>query len=170
MSKIKFEREAMGTRVTVDSYFTDNGIYTSKNFTRELHGKVQGISHSVVGGSHSNGVLENAINNVVIISRNMMIHYELIWSDSINNSLWPMSMAIMFTYTTILPKYILACLQRKFGQGPIPLIFPYIIHIHGGALNMSWNQDFRMGKSCLGGCQGIGEINVWEHLFCIPEQ
>ena len=56
ISKIKFERENMGSGVPVDIYSTDNGIYTSKDFTIELHVKVQGIRHSGVGGQHHNGV------------------------------------------------------------------------------------------------------------------
>ena len=34
MYNIKFEREAMGTGVPVESYSTDNGIYNSKEFIR----------------------------------------------------------------------------------------------------------------------------------------
>ena len=65
MSKINIDREAMGAGVPVDRYSTDSGIYPSKYFTRGLHGEVQGIRRSTVGGYHHNGVAENAINNVV---------------------------------------------------------------------------------------------------------
>ena len=41
ISKIDFEREAMGAVFTVESYSTDNVIYTSKDFTIELHVKGQ---------------------------------------------------------------------------------------------------------------------------------
>ena len=46
----------MGSGFLVDIYPKDNGIYTSKEFTRELHGKVQGINHIVVVVHHHNGV------------------------------------------------------------------------------------------------------------------
>ena len=39
MPKLKFEREEMGAGVPLERYSTDNSIYTSKEFTRELNGK-----------------------------------------------------------------------------------------------------------------------------------
>ena len=81
----------MGAVVPVESYSTDNVIYTYKDFTRYLHGKVQGISRSGVGGNHHNGISENAINNVVIIAINMMINSALMWSDDSEKSLWNMA-------------------------------------------------------------------------------
>ena len=74
MYKLKSEIEDMGEGVPVESYSTDNGIYMSKEFTRDMYRKVQGIRHSVVEGYHHNGVAENVIKNVVIIARTMMIH------------------------------------------------------------------------------------------------
>ena len=61
VSKIDFEREAMGAGVPVESYSTNNDIYNSKYFNRDLHGKVQIIRHILVGCHHHNGVAENAI-------------------------------------------------------------------------------------------------------------
>ena len=57
MSKLNFKRDSMREIVPVESYSTDNGIYTSKGFTKEFHGKFQGISNSVLGGHHHNGVV-----------------------------------------------------------------------------------------------------------------
>ena len=68
-------------------------MHTTKEFTRELHVKVQVIRHSVVGGHHHNGVADNAINDLVIIARTMMIHSELSWPDSSEIILCPMDMA-----------------------------------------------------------------------------
>ena len=55
ISNLKFEREAMGLGVPVESYSTYNGIYTSKEFTLELHEKGQVIRHNILGGHHYNG-------------------------------------------------------------------------------------------------------------------
>ena len=49
MSNLKFEREAMDSGVPVESYYTDNGIYTSKDFTRDMYCKGQVIRKSGVG-------------------------------------------------------------------------------------------------------------------------
>ena len=64
----------------------------------------------------------------------------------------------------------MVCLQSKFGQVQIPLIVTYRILIHDYSLHMAYNQDFRMGTSCLSGCQVLGGINIWELLLCIPAQ
>ena len=66
----------------------------------------------------------------------------------------------LLTYTTILPKYPVACLQRKFGQGPSPLISTHRMIIHGDAMNMYWDQGYRMGKFCLSGCKSLGDLNI----------
>ena len=103
MPKLKFEREALGAGVPVESYSTDNAIYTSKDFTTELHDKDQGIRHNIVGVYHNNGVSDNENKNVVIIARTMMIHAALMWSDAIEKSLCTISMTHAFhlhNYTT----------------------------------------------------------------------
>jgi hypothetical protein len=65
ISKLKYERETMGTGVQVQTFSSDNGFYTSKAFMKELHTKGQGIKDSGVGGHHHNGVAENFIKNAV---------------------------------------------------------------------------------------------------------
>jgi hypothetical protein len=55
-SKLKYEREAMSTGVQLHSYSSDNGFYTSREFTKELHIMGQGIKHSGVEGHHHNRV------------------------------------------------------------------------------------------------------------------
>ena len=67
----------MGARVPVERYSTDNGIYNSKEFTREMHVKGQGIRHIGVVGRHHNGVEENTIKNLVIIFITVMVHAAL---------------------------------------------------------------------------------------------
>ena len=57
-----------------------------------MHSKVQGINHSEVGGHKRNGVADNAMNNVVVLARTMMIHTVLRWNYSNEKSLWPMDM------------------------------------------------------------------------------
>ena len=93
ISKLKFENEAMGAGVPVESYSTDNGISNSKEFTRYLHVKGQGIRHSEVGGCHHNGISYNAIKNVVRIDITMMVHSALRCPDAREKILWIMYMA-----------------------------------------------------------------------------
>ena len=91
-SKLKFEREAMSVGVQVDSYCTDNGIYTSQEFLDELGKQDQTIRLSGVGGHHQNGVSENAIKNVVRTTRTMMIHAALRWPEQADKKLWPLAL------------------------------------------------------------------------------
>ena len=86
-----------------------------------------------------------------------------VWISSVP-WLCPMS----FTYTTILPTYLVVFIQSNFVKVPIRNIIPYRMIIHGFALHMSCNQDCRMGTSWLSGCQGLGEINTLETLLYIP--
>ena len=93
MYKLKFEREAMGVGFPVNIYSTYNVIYSYKEFNRDLHVKFQVIRHSGVGGHHHNWVAYNEINNVVRISRTMMIHATLRCNYYSENILCPMDMA-----------------------------------------------------------------------------
>ena len=83
----------MGAGVSVDRYSKDNVIYTSKELNRDLHGKVQVIRHSGVGGQHQNLVEYNKIKNLVRISGTMMINAALRCTDASDKILCPMDMA-----------------------------------------------------------------------------
>jgi hypothetical protein len=75
--KLKFEWEAMGTGVQVKDYSSDNGVYTSKEFMKEVHTKGQGIKHSGVGGHHHKGVTKTIIKNDVWLAHTMIIQSAL---------------------------------------------------------------------------------------------
>ena len=60
-SKLRFEREAASAGVTVQSYCTDNGVYTSKDILDALSKEGQDIRFSGIGAHHQNGVSENSI-------------------------------------------------------------------------------------------------------------
>jgi hydrogenase maturation factor HypF (carbamoyltransferase family) len=91
-SKLMYEREAMSTGVQVQSYSSDNGVSTSKEFMKELHTKGQGIKRSGVGSHHHNGVAKTSIKNVVQLDCIMMIHVALRWPNISEKELWPMAM------------------------------------------------------------------------------
>ena len=64
-AKTSFERTLLEMGVTVDGYHTDNGVFKSHAFTRELAENFQTIRFSGVGAKWQNGVAENAIKIVV---------------------------------------------------------------------------------------------------------
>ncbi len=63
-AKLKFEREAASVGIKIQSYMSDNGVFTSKDFVHELDQAAQTIRHRGVGGHHHNGPAENASKNV----------------------------------------------------------------------------------------------------------
>ena len=62
---------------TIQSYTTDNGVYTAKDFTLELERQGQSHQLSGVGAHHQNGPAENAIKNVSRKARIFMLHAAL---------------------------------------------------------------------------------------------
>ena len=103
-SKLNFEREATTCGVTVQAYHTDNGIFTSKEFMRELAEKGQGIKFSGVSAQFQNGAAENAIKIVVRNARTMMIHATLRWPGFVEKDLWPQALSHAAYLYNITPK------------------------------------------------------------------
>ena len=92
LSKMKFEREAMGLGVEIKRYYTDNGVYTSKDFLKKITSENQTIRHSGVGDHHHNGVDEELIGNIVRSPRSILWHESLRWPHQSKKDLWPMEM------------------------------------------------------------------------------
>ena len=91
--KMMFERNAREHGVTVQNYRTDNGIYTSREFLRELSEQGQGLTVSGVDAHWQNGAAEGAINIVVAKARTMLLHAALRWPDAFDKSLWPLALS-----------------------------------------------------------------------------
>ena len=92
-SKMRFEREALACGVSVKAFHTDNGVFTSKEFLRELGEKGQGITLSGVSAQFQNGAAENGIKIVVRNARTMMLHAALRWPGYAEKDLWPMALS-----------------------------------------------------------------------------
>ena len=122
----------MGSGVTVQSYSSDNGIYTSKDFTREMHGNFQGIKHSGVGVKNHNGVAQNANNNLVRLARTTMIHTALRWYDAIQKSLCTIDIAHsvhVHNHTTHISSVLYPeelCTSYKFSHSYLHNFHPWV--------------------------------------------
>jgi len=92
-SKLSFERICMEAGITVTSYHTDNGIFHSTEFLKELHEKGQGIKMSGVSAQFQNGAAENTIKNTVAKACTMMFHSALRWPDPADQNLWPYALS-----------------------------------------------------------------------------
>ena len=60
-AKQSFERSAIEYGVNVEAYHSDNGVFTAKEFMKELTEKGQGIRLSGSGAHFQNGFVENGI-------------------------------------------------------------------------------------------------------------
>jgi transposase InsO family protein len=92
-SKTAFERKAQDLGVPIESYHTDNGIYSSVAFTKEIAANYQQIKFSRVGAKWQNGVAENAIKILIYKAQAMMIYASLMWPDAKDETLWPMAVS-----------------------------------------------------------------------------
>ena len=79
--------------VQVKEYHTDNGIFKSQAYVKEIIEKQQKIRYSGVGAKWQNGVAEGGIRIIVSRARTMMIHAALLWPETANDSLWPLAVS-----------------------------------------------------------------------------
>ncbi|MGH3054777.1 MAG: hypothetical protein ACRDL7_07350, partial [Gaiellaceae bacterium] len=68
--------------VHIQNYRGDNGVFTSRDFRRQLELQHQGLTLSGVGAHHQNGVAERAIKTVTTHARIMMLHAALRWPEA----------------------------------------------------------------------------------------
>jgi len=92
-TKINFEQVAMEASVTVTTYHTDNGIYQSSEFLKDLHTKGQGIKMSGVSMQFQNGAVENVIRRTVVRAHTIMLHATLWWPEVKDQCLWPYALS-----------------------------------------------------------------------------
>ena len=92
-SKMKFECYALHSGVRICGYHTDNSIYTSSKFMKELASQGQGLKLSRVDAKFQNGKAENAIKIVTQCAWTMMIHAGLCWPKMYDKELWPMALS-----------------------------------------------------------------------------
>ena len=102
-SKLRFERMAADAGIRVHAYHTDNGIYQSDEFLRELQDKGQGIKMSGVSAQFQNGAAEAIIKSIVQSARTMMLHANLRWPEVADESLWPYALQYAVYLHNIMP-------------------------------------------------------------------
>ena len=92
-AKENFERLAMQLGIDISSYHTDNGIFNSQRFIKEIADNHQSIRYSGVGAKWQNGVAEGAIRILVSKARTLMIHAALHWPEAEDATLWPLALS-----------------------------------------------------------------------------
>ncbi len=111
-SKLVFERMAADVGVKILSYHTDNGIYRSEEFLKELKEKGQGIKMSGVSAQFQNGAAESIIRSVIQSARTMMIHANLRWPEVSDETLWTYALKHAVHLHNVMP-------QEETGYSPL---------------------------------------------------
>lgn len=90
-AKHSFERTCGFAGIDIDGYRSDQGIFKSEAFQKDLKVHGQTIDFSAVGGKHQNGAAERAIRTISDLARANLLHAQLHWPDKTDLSLWPMA-------------------------------------------------------------------------------
>ena len=91
-SKHQFEFDAAQCGVNIQTYHTDNGIFTSSGVRRDLQASDQHLRLSGVGAHFQNSLAERAIQTVHNSARAMMLHLSIHWPDQYDPNLWPFAL------------------------------------------------------------------------------
>ena len=79
--------------MAIKGYHTGNGIFNGSEFMENLLNNQKNMRFSGAGASHQNGSKDCAINTVVTMERNVLMHAALICSeDTFTTELWPTAM------------------------------------------------------------------------------
>jgi hypothetical protein len=91
-AKHDFEHLAATRNVEVKHYHADNGRFAEKLFTEDVKGSNQRITFCGVGAHHQNGITENTVKQLTLISRTLLVHAQDRWPEYISTMLWPFAL------------------------------------------------------------------------------
>ena len=90
--KHDFEHYAATRDVKVKAYHADNGRFAERSFTDDVKRLFQRITFYGVGAHHQNGITENAIKRLTLVSRTLLVHAQSFWPEYISTMLWPFAL------------------------------------------------------------------------------
>ena len=104
-------------RLLVKHYHSDNGVFTAEMFTDACKEDGQSQSFSGVGAQHQNAEAERAIQTVVYMAREFMIHAALNWGEdgSDDIALWSFALDHAAYLYNQIP-------QRESGIAPLEMV------------------------------------------------
>ena len=91
-AKHEFEHLAATRGVKVKHYNADNGRFAEQTFLSDVKKCMQRITFCGVGAHHQNGISENAIKQLTLISRTLLVHAQRYWPEYITTMLWPFAL------------------------------------------------------------------------------
>ena len=87
-SKREYESFCKWYNRTVESYCTDNGVFTSKEFTNDLTDSNQHHTVCGVGAHWQNSIAETCIGHIQNLGRTMLLHGISMWLDKVTVQFW----------------------------------------------------------------------------------
>ena len=80
--------------VKVKHYHADNGHLAERSFTNDCKASTQRITFCGVGAHHHNGIAENTIKKLLLISRTLFVHAQNYWPEYISTMLWQFALKV----------------------------------------------------------------------------
>ena len=90
--KHDFEHLCVTRGVKVKAYHADNERFAERSFINDEKHCFQRITFCVVGAHHSNGVSENAIKQLTLRARTLLVHVQGYWTEYTTTMLWIVSL------------------------------------------------------------------------------
>lgn len=90
-AKHSFEAITRDVGVSIQSYHSDNGVFSSHAYAQDLLANSQTQRFSGVGAHHQNGVAERSIRTITDMARTMLLHASTRWPEVADPTLWPMA-------------------------------------------------------------------------------
>ncbi len=91
-AKTSFERFASNGGVTINSYQADNGQFADTGFQQAIKDANQTITFCAVGVHHQNGIVEQCIKELMLISCTLLLHAKRHWPDYITTMMCPFAL------------------------------------------------------------------------------
>ncbi len=92
LEKSSFERHAYKGGVSIISYCADNGQFADAGFQQAIKGSNQKITYCAVGARHQNGIVEQQIKELTLISRTLLLHPKQHWPNCVSTMMWPFAL------------------------------------------------------------------------------
>jgi hypothetical protein len=89
LAKSAFEHHANEDGVTINAYCADSGCLADAGFQKAIKDANQSITFCAVGAHHHNGIVEQRIKELTLITQTMLLHTKQHWPEYITTMMWP---------------------------------------------------------------------------------
>ena len=91
-AKHDYEYLAATRNVKVNDYHAANGRFAERSFTNDCKESTKRITFCGIGAHHQNGIAENTIKKLTLISWTLFVHAQNYWPEYISTMLWPFAL------------------------------------------------------------------------------